>query len=116
MPHTLIEHDATLDASLLHSFLEELHPLLKKNLPTDLRACKSRLIPYSSYRVGDSATTPFLHLTLKIMKGRSADTLKNVGQEILKLAISIFHKDSPSLSPQISLEIVELSEHYFKDS
>ena len=117
MPHLILEHSANLDEQTNFTALfKQCHRYLAEHLPTDIQSCKSRALAYSDYFVGDGQVkTAFVHLTLKIMAGRTADTLDRVGKQLLVYLQNYFAPAGQQQQLALSLEIVELSAAYFKD-
>jgi 5-carboxymethyl-2-hydroxymuconate isomerase len=116
MPQLILEYsENVIEQAHLSDLLQQLHGLLAETLPTDLASCKSRAIGYKVYSVGDGqANTAFIHLNLKVMPGRTENTLQHVGERIMKLLSSYFAESLQKLTLQITLEISELQATYFK--
>lgn len=114
MPHLIFECSEEIKSkiSFVPIFLE-LHSILSDLLPTQMSSCKSRVIPYNEYLVGDVASNLFIHLTIKILPGRTADVKDMVGKTILKRLEKIVN-DLDMDSVSISTEIVDLTDSYYK--
>jgi 5-carboxymethyl-2-hydroxymuconate isomerase len=114
MPHLIFECSEEIKLKLsFESILLELHSILSNLLPTQMSSCKSRVIPYRDYLVGDTANNLFIHLTIKILPGRTVDVKDMVGKKILKFLEKIVN-DLNLDSVSISIEIVDLTDHYYK--
>lgn len=50
----------------------------------------------------------FVHISLKVMPGRSFDTLKNIGENMIELLKKYFSDSLEKLNLQITLEIIAL--------
>ena len=84
-------------------------------LPTDINSCKSRAIECHHFYIENGApNNGFVHVSLKIMPGRSFDTLKNLGDNMMTVLKNYFAISLKKLNMQITLEIMELQKTYFK--
>ena len=116
MPHLLLEYTNNIDfhpgsSTLLH----DIHLLLAEELPTDLSSCKSRCIAHDLYYVGDgSKNNAFIHLTIKVLSGRSDEKKRFIAEEILGLLNEYFSEYKNILSLQLSVELLDLDKNYFK--
>lgn len=117
MPHLILETSNNI-AHLIDykNLFSSLHRMLEQRLPTCIHNCKSRVIIHSQFYIGDGHEhTGFAHLTIKIMAGREQAILSKLGQDLLTtLKNFIPATDMNHHNIQFSLEVVELSEHYFK--
>lgn len=116
MPHLVLEYsDNVLEKEDLTSLFAKCHVLLAKTLPTEISSCKSRAIVCNTFYLAEGhEKNAFVHVTLKIMSGRSRETLNNTGHLLLDLLKSYFSESIRKLHLQISLEIDALPEAYFK--
>ena len=90
-----------------------MHLMLPDKLPCKLISCKSRAFECKTFFLGDGKSpNAFVHLELKTVKGRTAETLNRVGEELLSMMRQHFAQTAKNLELEISLEIVEL-ETYF---
>ena len=88
MPHIILEYSANVIESDFSGLFKECHQLLANQLPTQIKSCKSRAIKCLNYYVGEGiADSAFVHVTLKIMPGRSQEVLQAAGQGLLALSI-----------------------------
>lgn len=116
MPHLTLEFSANVTPQHnLESLFLICHDLLANILPTDIASCKSRAIKQDIYSVGNGETNnAFIHLTIKVMAGRSEETLQRLGNSVMQVLQNHFMQALQTLNTQITLEIVELSKQYFK--
>ena len=116
MPHFILEHSSNVKTDFSQLF-KQCHDILAKGLPTDLSHCYSRAIPCEVFYVADGAADKaFVHVTLKIMPGRTKDTLQTVGKNLLEALKKAFAESAKKFNIAISLQIVELhSDFYFKN-
>ena len=114
MPHIIIEHSSNIDnKNDIIKLLPIIHDLLVSEISANINACKSRVYELDNYLVADNIKKSFIHITIKIMSGRSEEQKNNFGNILLK-KLNDFFKDLPNLSNlSISLEIAEL-QNYFK--
>lgn len=116
MPHVILEYSQSIiEENTINQFMTSLHSLLEKKLPTELESIKSRIIKHNSFLIGSGEIhKAFVHMEIKILKGRSAIAIQGIGQEIMTLLKSHFVQSISSLNLCVSLEIVELTDYYFK--
>ncbi len=116
MPQLTLEFSANiLEKNNMTSLFKQCHALLAHALPTELASCKSRAIESSFYCVGDGQPNhAFVHVSLKVMPGRSVETLKNVGDKMMKILKDNFSESLKKLHLQLTVEISELQKTYFK--
>lgn len=116
MPQLILEFSANiLEKENIELLFQDLHSILSKTLPTDLDSCKSRLYFTDTYCVGNGqSNNAFIHITLKVMPGRSPDTLKTLGDSMMELLKNYFSESLKKLNLQVTLEIIELQKTYFK--
>ena len=110
MPHLVLEHTPNIaEKTNLHKLFQELHHVLATDLPTAIHNCKSRTLEHSTYLVG-TKTTPsgFIHLNIKILAGREAETLENLGRKLMNVLTTFFSHSLKTLGVSITLEIEEL--------
>lgn len=116
MPHFILEHSANVKTDFSQLF-EQCHHILVKELSTNLANCYSRAIRCETFRVGDGADDKaFVHVTLKIMAGRSKELLQTLGKNLMETLKKFFAESAKKFNIAISLHIVELhSDGYFKN-
>lgn len=117
MPHLTLEFSANiLEKNDMVGLLKQCHLLLARDLPTALPHCKSRAIENNLYCVGDGQpNNAFIHVSIKIMPGRSEETLKKAGDHLMEALKTHFAESLKKLNLQITLEFSEL-QTYFKTS
>ncbi len=115
MPHVIIELSANVIENNLSNLLVNIHNLLTQKLPTQREGCKSRIIRHQDYVIGNNdSQNAFVHVTIKILKGRTKETLDDVANAIMQ-QLKIIFKDSYSrLNLQFTIAIEELPEVYHK--
>lgn len=116
MPHIILEMSANvLEKEVVQGFFSRYHDLLAKHLPAELGGFRSRAIEHATYHVGDGdPKNAFVHMSLKIMTGRTPETLTHVGGLMMDILKEDFSTSLQTLNLHISLEISELTATYFK--
>lgn len=115
MPHFILEYSDNVHADFAALF-KQCHQALVTGLPADLSHCYSRAIPCQTFCVADGAKDKgFVHAVLKIMPGRSQETLQAVGNNVLAVLKNAFADSAKKITLAISLDIIELrNDYYFK--
>jgi 5-carboxymethyl-2-hydroxymuconate isomerase len=113
----MLEYSKNIDGELdFESLFLRLHQLLAEKLPTDISSCKTRCIAQESFFIGDChIKNAFAHLTIKILAGRTDDNKNQLGHTILKEMRHFFHLHQHDLTLQLSVEVMDLDKHYFKE-
>jgi 5-carboxymethyl-2-hydroxymuconate isomerase len=116
MPHLRLEHSPNLiEKDTIADLFPAIHALLTEQLPTKMRSCKSRAIECQHRHLGDgSVPGMFVHVELKLLKGRTSETLTLVGANLMDLLQQHFAKSAAASVLDISLEIIEIGDAYFK--
>jgi 5-carboxymethyl-2-hydroxymuconate isomerase len=117
MPHLILEASANIYESnaRIKRALMDCQKLLVAELPTELSSCKSRVVLHDIYVVADDAiNNAFIHLTVKILKGRSTELIRVVAEKLRLALLTNFVKSKDALNLSISVEIVELNDSYVK--
>ena len=82
MPHLIIEHSPTL-TSAIRSALSPLHQTLLASGQFGERDIKVRARMYEDYLVGGQAAGDFVHLTLYLLDGRSAEVKADLSRALM---------------------------------
>lgn len=115
MPHIILECSDNVIETDLKSVCIEIQNILVEKLPTQLESCKSRIIRYRDYVLGNNdSNNVFVHVFIKIMPGREQTLINNVSEIILGKLKAFFIESLKILNLQLSVEINELSESYCK--
>jgi len=115
MPHLIFECSDEIKSKLpFKQIFIELHQMLSDLLPTQISSCKSRVFPYSQYLVGDDESKLFIHLTIKILPGRTTETKSKASERVLELLKQVIN-DLRITNISISVEVLDLSVSYLKD-
>ena len=116
MPHiTLRCTDNILEKNHLRPLLATIQDIIVEGLPTQLFNCKSHVEILEQFYIGDGdPQNAFIHLEIKILPGRTQDTLKAVAENLLSILKQFFHESSENKNLQIGVEISELQNVYLK--
>lgn len=117
MPHLILEASANIHESniRIRQALAECQDVLVKELPTQLSTCKSRVVLHDIYVVGDDdLNNAFIHLTVKLLKGRTPELLQKVAKILQDVISNNFIRSRESLNLSVSVEIIELSDAFVK--
>ncbi len=117
MPHLLLEASTNIVETndKIKQTLYKCQELLVEKLPTQLASCKSRLIMHDVFVLGDNnPKNAFIHLTVKILKGRSQELLSTTSRSLFELLQESFTKSKENLNLGVSVEITELNDSYAK--
>lgn len=111
MPHIIAEHSEGLSAPV-KDLLSQLHNSLAGQNTVSLEAIKTRALPIYHAVIGNGeAQTEMLHITLKLLPGRSDELKKKMAQDLFDLARAAI----PDEKSSISVEVMELhKESYTK--
>lgn len=112
MPHIIIEHSANISNSsalLLASEVKDLMPSVKSgNFDSD--QCKIRNFSFDEYYVGNVSheSSSFIHITIKILSGRSLEARKELSKKVMNFAQDFF--DKLYFSPSDADKIISIGE------
>lgn len=109
MPHIIIEHSSNFKNSDILTLQTEIqnimHSITEGNFDAD--QCKARSFSFDEYLVGkpNQENASFIHITIKILSGRTLEARKKVSEKVLNFSKSFFEK--LAFSPSAKDEIVE---------
>lgn len=115
MPHLILECSDKIAGSIkFDPLFNHLHQYLAENLPTQVNSCKSRVAIRDHYYIGNNyEKNLFIHLTLKILPGRTDETKNKVCTHIHNFLKDLIEKQGID-NTSISVELLELSPYYVK--
>ncbi len=118
MPHLILEYSSNLiEKNNFEKLFAQYNPLLAETLATDITGCKCRAVEVKDYYIGNGdANQAFVHMELKILRGRDNAKQREIGVKLMELARTHFAESFKKLTTQLTLEIVEISPQYFKFS
>ncbi len=90
MPHIIVEHSKDISNKKVIEILPEIQKIIEsiKGGNFTLEACKARSISFDEYFVGsrNNEKSAFLHITVKILAGRTIEIKKELAEKIAKFA------------------------------
>ena len=107
MPHIIVEH--TQDVEGVQSLLSALHSSLAEQDTVVLSSLKTRSIPVTHAIVGDGSSNSMVHITLKLLPGRSDALLEKMTNDLKKIA-----EKHCSSATCITVESMNLNEISYK--
>ncbi|HLO67615.1 MAG TPA: 5-carboxymethyl-2-hydroxymuconate Delta-isomerase [Holophaga sp.] len=119
MPHTLLEYTANVaDRPDFQVFWADLHRHLAAEAPCRIQDIKSRATRLEDFRMGaGDRESAFVHLTIRIMEGRTPEVLERVGRGALELLGRAFPLALASQEADLTVEIAGMRrDAYFKAS
>ena len=117
MPHLIIEHSSDIKNSAI-KILEKTVQEIMLSIPEgnfDPDQCKCRVFSFHEYLVGklDQQNSSFLHITVKVLSGRSVEIRKKLAEKTLLAAKKIF--EELEFLPSASDKIIEIA-HQIADT
>ena len=114
MPHLILEYSENIiEKNHLPDLFKQCHLVIAKTLPTKIENCKSRGVACPDYCLGDGkAGQAFVHVSLKIMPGRTDEVLKQAGQQLMAILRDYFKESAKQYDLQLTLEISHLATYF----
>lgn len=112
MPHLIIEHSSNINEISVRKLEQEIQNIMhvqEGNFDAD--QCKCRSYSFEKYFVGrpNQSTSSFIHITLKVLSGRTVEMRKNLSQKISEFTASFFTDLKLTTKRcDISVDIVEM--------
>lgn len=117
MPHLILEASSNIIETndKIKISLQNCQQVIVESLDATIQNCTSRAVLHDLCVIGDgSPRGAFLHLTVKLLKGRSPEKLSMAAKNLQQTLKNDFQKSLSNLNLNISVEIVELSDHFVK--
>ncbi len=118
MPHIIIEHSSDINNDLILKIQNGTQATLSsvKEGNFDLEQCKVRSHAFEQYLVGSSNQnhSSFLHVTIKILAGRSAEVRKIVAQKVIDFLNQTLSKNIKSQRFDLSVDVVEMDRNTYQ--
>lgn len=108
MPHIVVEH--TNDIKDVQNLLNALHHSLASQETVTLNSIKTRSIPLAHAVVGDGSTQSMVHITLRLLSGRSDMLLTKMTGDLA--AVAMTHCGA---STRVTVESVNLYDPSYKN-
>ena len=112
MPHLIIEHSASIKKNSINNLQRAIQNIMSDvegNFDAD--QCKARANSIDDYLVGkpDQTTAAFIHITLKVLSGRSIQVRKNLAQKIAEFTKNFFiDLNLATTRCDVSIDIAEM--------
>lgn len=116
MSHIILEATGNIFSNdLVHTTLRALHNLVAEIAGADIHSCKSRFVQHQQYCIGnDIKDAHFLHLTIKLLSGRTREQLDTLGEQAFKFLKSKFGVLSHEIDMTVLVEEMP-KQNYYKD-
>ncbi len=107
MPHIIIEHSADISKNSIINLQKEIQNIMSSITEGNFDAdqCKARSHSFDEYLVGkpNQETSSFLHITIKILGGRTLDARKKLSLQVMEFSKKFFEelRFSPTLEDQV---------------
>ncbi len=118
MPHLTIEHSSDIQKNsvkILQTEIQNIMSGVEGNFDAD--QCKARSFSFDEYLVGklDQSAASFIHITLKVLTGRSAEVRKNLAEKISQFTQKFFLElKLETQRCDISVDIVEMERDIYQ--
>lgn len=119
MPHLIIEHSKNFSQKAVRDLWSGVQKIMTE-IPEgnfDPDQCKCRSHSFDEYLVGLNAEgdSAFLHITIKVLSGRSVEIRKKLAAKTCELAEEIFSKSKISTKRcDISVDVVEMEREIYQ--
>ena len=116
MPHLIIEHSSDINKNSIKTLAYAVHNILDSITEGNFKSdeCKVRFHSFDEYFVGkpDQSTSSFLHITIKILAGRTLEARKKLAEQTLQAARKLYSELATTPSPKdqlvaIGSEVIE---------
>jgi len=117
MPHITIEYSFTIPKPQIDELLLSLNQNISKNEGNfSISECKARAILYNDFVVADGISKQdFIHITIKIMQGRSLGIRKNLATNILKITDEFLKENNLChKSTALSVDVVDMEREIYQ--
>ena len=110
MPFLTLEHsDNLIEKPALVGLFQKIHTQLSEELKIPASAFFSSALSHQSYCTGnDAENSAFVHITFKLMRGRSPEVLHTVAESILTLSKNFLEATAKKFQLRMTLEMIEL--------
>ncbi len=111
MPHTIVEHSFPINEAQAQDLLLRVNQGIARNEGNfDITQCKARTVFCQNFVIGDNnLKQDFMHLTIKIMAGRSEEIRKKLSENISQITVDFLEENNLSDNViALSVDIVEI--------
>ena len=96
MPHLIVEH--TDDIGDIDSLLRQCHSSMVSHNVFDVNTLRLRSVNVHNAIIGDRASNSLVHITVKLLPGRSDDVRKAISSGLYKIAREHCHNPNTSVT------------------
>jgi 5-carboxymethyl-2-hydroxymuconate isomerase len=119
MPHLVIEHSTNIKKSSIKILETEVQNIMESVVEGnfDPDQCKTRSFSFDEYLVGkpDQSTSSFIHITIKILAGRTLEARQKLSEKTLNFAQKLFTDlNIATKRCDISVDIVEMDRQTYQ--
>jgi 5-carboxymethyl-2-hydroxymuconate isomerase len=117
VPHTIIEHSFSISQPKINDLLLAVNQNIAKNEGNfDISQCKARTVFCQNFVIADGIKPQdFMHITIRIMAGRSLEIRKNLAENILKITADFLKENNLSTNPiALSVDIAEMEKEIYQ--
>lgn len=117
MPHLTLEYTENLPQPIdAEKLFAPLHQIIVDTASIRIENCKSRAIPLRDFHIADGRPgRAFVHLSVRFLEGRSAETKQSIGQQCLEVLREYFGNATDGLDMQFTVEMGDIQrQSYFK--
>lgn len=117
MPHIIIEHSSNFDENKILTIGKNIQKIMG-DMPFanfDIDQCKIRGISFQNYQVGSSKIADFIHISIKILAGRSLEIRQELSQQVFDWVLKYF-QDNMNRGNRfdLSVDIIEMNREVYK--
>jgi 5-carboxymethyl-2-hydroxymuconate isomerase len=117
MPHIIIEHSPNFDENKILTIGKNIQKIMG-DMPFanfDIDQCKIRGISFQNYQVGSSKIADFIHVSIKILAGRSLEIRQDLSQQVFDWVLKYF-QDNMNRGNRfdLSVDIIEMNREVYK--
>ncbi|MBP7190383.1 MAG: hypothetical protein KA998_04000 [Rickettsiaceae bacterium] len=118
MPKLTLEYSSNIiEKDEIPSLLKECNHHLCLGIPTPISTCKSMAFECKNYCAGEgNMSEAFVHIHLQTIRERTDETLRRIGDSLMRLLQNHFVKSMNTLRLEITIEINRQSEFFYKYS
>jgi 5-carboxymethyl-2-hydroxymuconate isomerase len=117
MPHIIVENSHNFAKNNIFDFGQKIIKTMSELEGNfDLEQCKFRNLAFDNYFVGSSKedSSSFIHITIKIMSGRSDEIKNNLAVKVFALAKDFFNSQNSQQRFDISVDIVDMDRNSYQ--
>ncbi|MFT6106260.1 MAG: 5-carboxymethyl-2-hydroxymuconate isomerase [Rickettsiales bacterium] len=119
VPHSIIEHSFPIPKDQSDALLLMVNQTISKNAGNfNIYKCEARMAFRENFMIGSGdMEKDFIHITVKILEGRSLDMRQNLAENILKIIGDFLHEKKISInSLSFSVVISEMTKESYQST